>query len=76
VVDPTGTKADGRCVRYGDVIVLMDQRGYTLNNKTGGRTGYVDMKYVHVHHYSYNLKYYEAIAVWVTINSVLYCIMY
>jgi hypothetical protein len=46
VVDPTGTKADGRCVRYGDVIVLMDQRGYTLNNKTGGRTGYVDMKYV------------------------------
>ena len=44
VVDPTGLKPDGRCVRYGDAVVLQDQRSCVLNDRTGGRTAYVGMK--------------------------------
>jgi hypothetical protein len=44
VVDPTGRKTEGQSVHYGDVVCLLDLRGYALNRKTGGRTGYVDVK--------------------------------
>eukprot|EP00611_Tribonema_gayanum_P022416 TRINITY_DN4491_c0_g1_i1.p1 TRINITY_DN4491_c0_g1~~TRINITY_DN4491_c0_g1_i1.p1 ORF type:complete len:911 (-),score=170.70 TRINITY_DN4491_c0_g1_i1:456-3188(-) len=48
VIDPTGKRGEGQTVRYGDIVCLLDMRGYALNSRTGGRTGYVDIKPRHM----------------------------